>query len=106
MPATFVTSLARTPMTAGLNAVALAAVLALAGCGGGGGEDSPPASGSLTLSGIVAARTAESARSIDVKCASGSGTATSNSDGSYTVTVTGGSLPCVLRAAGTTDGDL
>lgn len=92
-----------------IKAVAAAAVMALAGCGGGGGSDTSGGTtsvGPLTLSGVVAARTAAASRSVDVKCASGTGTATSNTDGSYTVTVTDGQLPCVLRATGTPDGDL
>lgn len=96
-------------MPSGLTAVTLATVLVMAGCGGGGGDSAPSGpttQGPLTLSGVVAARTAAPSRTVDVKCASGTGTATSNSDGSYTVTVTEGQLPCVLRAAGTADGDL
>lgn len=86
-----------------------AALVALAGCGGGGSDSTPGGTavvGPLTLSGVVAARTAATGQSVDIQCASGTGTATSNADGSYTVTVTDGQLPCVLRAKGTADGDL
>ncbi|MDZ7855246.1 hypothetical protein [Sphaerotilus sp.] len=86
-----------------------AALVALAGCGGGGSDSTTGGTttlGPLTLSGVVAARAVATGNSVDVKCASGTGTATSNADGSYTVTVTDGQLPCVLRAKGTTDGDL
>ena len=86
-----------------------AALVALAGCGGGGSDSTPGGTavvGPLTLSGVVAARAAATGQSVDIQCASGTGTATSNADGSYTVTVTDGQLPCVLRAKGTADGDL
>lgn len=96
-------------MTKTLTTMAAAAVLLLAGCGGGGSDSTAGGTttlGPLTLSGVVAARAVATGKSVDVKCASGTGTATSNADGSYTVTVTDGQLPCVLRAKGTTDGDL
>lgn len=86
-----------------------AALVALAGCGGGGSDSTPGGTavvGPLTLSGVVAARAAATGQPVDIQCASGTGTATSNADGSYTVTVTDGQLPCVLRAKGTADGDL
>lgn len=86
-----------------------AALVVLAGCGGGGSDSTPGGTavvGPLTLSGVVAARAAATGQSVDIQCASGTGTATSNADGSYTVTVTDGQLPCVLRAKGTADGDL
>lgn len=94
--------------TRALTATAAAVVLSLlVGCGGGSDSGGgTAATGPLTLTGVVAARAAAPARTVDVKCASGTGTATSNTDGSYTVTVTDGQLPCVLRAKGTTDGDL
>lgn len=86
-----------------------AALVVLAGCGGGGSDSTPGGTavvGPLTLSGVVAARAAATGQPVDIQCASGTGTATSNADGSYTVTVTDGQLPCVLRAKGTADGDL
>lgn len=100
----------RAGLPATMKTLATAAVLAaLAGCGGGGRDSTTGGMttlGPLTLSGVVAARAAATGQSVDVKCASGTGTATSNADGSYTVTVTDGQLPCVLRAKGTADGDL
>lgn len=86
-----------------------AALVALAGCGGGGSDSTTGGTttlGPLTLSGVVVVRAAATGQSVDIQCASGTGTATSNADGSYTVTVTDGQLPCVLRAKGTADGDL
>lgn len=86
-----------------------AALVVLAGCGGGGSDSTTGGTTTLrplTLSGVVAARAAATSQPVDIQCASGTGTATSNADGSYTVTVTDGQLPCVLRAKGTADGDL
>ncbi len=52
----------------------------------------------LTLSGVVAQGAALAGASVSVKCATGASTATSNADGSYTITVTGGAFPCILEA--------
>jgi hypothetical protein len=38
---------------------------------------------------------------ISVKCTPGNGTTTTAANGAYMVTLTGGALPCVVRAAGT-----
>ena len=70
----------------------------LAACGGGGSSDDPPTGpASLALSGVAATGAAIVGQTVEAKCSSGSGTATSNADGSYTITVTGGVLPCVLK---------
>jgi hypothetical protein len=52
----------------------------------------------LALSGVVATGAALSGATVNVKCATGSSTATSGTDGSYTISITGGALPCVLEA--------
>lgn len=73
----------------------------LAACGGGG--DSSPAvettatPTALSISGTAATGAAIVGGSVEVKCAAGTGSATTIADGSYTVTISGGSLPCVLR---------
>jgi hypothetical protein len=64
------------------------------GAGTGSGTTTPAA---LTLSGVAATGAAIAGKTVDAKCASGTGTATSNADGSYTISVTSGSLPCVLK---------
>ena len=46
---------------------------------------------------MAATGAAISGQTVEAKCSSGTGTATSNADGSYTVSVTGGVLPCVLK---------
>lgn len=78
----------------------------LAACGGGGDVASTPStatgttpttSAALTLSGVAATGAAIGGKTVDAKCAAGTGSATSNADGSYTISVTSGSLPCVLK---------
>ncbi len=77
--------------------VTLAAVLAVYACGGSGGGSASTGSSNLTISGVAATGAAIAQGAVSVKCASGTGTATTNSDGSYTVTVTGGTAPCLLK---------
>src|SRR5438034_5331221 len=79
-----------------LNKIALASLVLggsalLAACGGGGGS-----SGSaLTLKG-TAATGAPVVGAVTATCKSGTGTATSNPDGSFTVVVNNGVGPCLL----------
>lgn len=78
--------------------------LSLAACGGGG--DSASTSGGTatqtpaaqTVSGVVATGLPLSGAAVNMTCASGSGAATTATDGSYSVTIRGASLPCVLTA--------
>jgi hypothetical protein len=84
------------------SAAASCAVLSLLGCGGGGGGSgpaNPPAS--VTIAGTAAKGAALPGATVGIKCAAGTGTATTAADGRYTVTITGASLPCALRVAGT-----
>lgn len=73
----------------------------LVACGGGGDIVAPVAPappGALSISGTAATGAAIVGGTVNVKCAAGTGSpATTSTDGSYTITVTGGSLPCVLR---------
>ena len=76
----------------------------LAACGGGGSSDTPTTGAgtpvtpaALTLTGVAATGAAIVGGKVDIKCAAGTGTATTIADGSYTVSITGGSLPCVLK---------
>lgn len=86
--------------------LALAALLAA--CGGGGsdtpaadpgtGVTPPPVTPTvLTVSGVAATGAAIGGKAVEAKCATGNGSATSNADGSYTISVTSGALPCVLK---------
>ena len=74
---------------------------ALAGCGGGGGDSSSstttPAASALSVAGTAATGAALATRPIDVKCASGSATATTTATGSYALQIENGELPCVIR---------
>jgi hypothetical protein len=95
----------------GAPALALTAVLLalLTACGGGGGSDSTPAPvpdttpTALDLAGTAAVGKALAGATISAKCATGTGSATAGADGSYSLRITGGVLPCVLQAvSGTT----
>lgn len=77
---------------------ALAVTVLLASCGGGGGS-APPAA-SLEVSGTAALGVAFANAAVEVKCAAGTATATTGADGSYTVTVPQGALPCVVQVTG------
>jgi hypothetical protein len=68
---------------------ALACAGLAAGCGGG--DDS------LTVTGTAATGAALAGAAVDVKCVTGSGSATTGADGSYSVSISGGALPCVAR---------
>jgi hypothetical protein len=87
--------------------LALAAIQAalLSACGGGGDDSTTPSTGSgttppvasLTLNGTAATGAAIAGGLIDVKCASGSGTTTTIADGTYTISISGATLPCVMH---------
>ena len=88
---------------------ALTATAALVACGGGGGDSAeaaaPPASpASLTLTGTAATGAAIAGAPIAVKCATGVGSGTTLSDGTFSINIMGGGLPCaaeVTTAGGT-----
>jgi hypothetical protein len=77
----------------------------LEGCGDGGGSDRttlivPPTTASLILTGTAATVAAIGGRLVEAKCnGDTTGSATSLADGSFSVTVTAGQLPCVLRVS-------
>ena len=81
--------------------VAIGASVLLASCGGGGGSSSPDPS--LQVAGTAAIGTALANASVEVKCATGSGTATTSGTGAYTVNIAQGSLPCVVQVTGSGD---
>ena len=84
-----------------------AVALMLAACGGGGSTDGTPvAPNALTLSGTAATGAAIANAPVAAKCATGSGTATTAANGSYTIAITGGSLPCVIEVRPTSGGAL
>jgi hypothetical protein len=103
-----------------------AAGLMLAACGGGGAggdaggspvpggnglpssaagaEDGPPALPGLLVSGTAATGAALSNAKVEAKCATGNGTATTSSNGAYSLVLVHGALPCMLEATGTQGG--
>lgn len=88
-------------------ACGMAMAAGLAACGGGD-STAPPASttGTFTISGTAARGAAVAAGQIvDVKCATGDGTTTVATDGSYSIKITDGALPCALEVTDT-DGSL
>lgn len=86
----------------GLLPVVAATLLA---CGGGGGSSETDGgqttvtTGNVSLSGSAASGLALEGATVDVKCATGSGAATTTSAGSYSVTLSNAALPCVLRVS-------
>lgn len=84
-------------MTKKLSSVSALALLTACGGGGGGGGVGTSAS-SITLQGVAATGAAISGGTVDVKCKNGTGAATTNADGTYSVVVSDGAQPCILRA--------
>lgn len=83
-----------------LAALCVPTAIALAACGGSDDAKlSPPLP--LTLSGTAAVGAAIAGGAVDAKCAAGSGTATTQTDGSYRVEIADGALPCSLRVTST-----
>lgn len=73
---------------------AVSLITTLAACGGGGSSTSP----SLSIVGVAATGAAISMGKVEAKCATGEGTAITNADGTYTVSVPAGAQPCILKA--------
>lgn len=79
----------------------LSGALTMTGCGGSSGGNTPetaPAQSAapITLSGTAAGGAAIAGGTVNVKCATGTGTATTAADGTYTLTLTG-IAPCMLQ---------
>lgn len=84
-------------------ALPAAVAAALVACGGGSGSaDAPtptaPASLTLAVKGTAATGAAMANAAIKVSCATGSATATAAANGTFSVSITNGALPCVLTA--------
>ena len=73
-------------------AAALFVAAMVFGCGG-----TSPGSG-IDLSGVAATGAPMADAKVSVKCAGGSGSTTTRSDGTYYVGVVGGALPCLIQA--------
>ena len=87
-------------ITKHLSLLLLATALAACGGGGGGYGSNPPPASSITVAGTGVKGAALAGATVNVKCASGNATATTASSGAYSVTITGGSLPCVIKLTG------
>ena len=80
-------------LTAALGAALLTA------CGGGGGDDNSnpgPAPVTTSISGVAATGAAIAGATVEAKCAVGSGTTTTGSDGKFTLNIQNATLPCIL----------
>ncbi|WP_444634289.1 hypothetical protein [Cupriavidus oxalaticus] len=73
------------------------AAAVLTACGGGGDSEAPASSAPTTkISGTAAVGAALGNASVQAKCASGSGTATTAADGTFTINIPNATRPCVL----------
>ncbi|SPA22843.1 conserved hypothetical protein [Cupriavidus taiwanensis] len=73
------------------------AAAVLTACGGGGGDSTPTSGPAATkISGTAAVGAALGGATVQAKCASGSGTATTAADGTFTLSIEGATRPCVL----------
>ena len=86
-----------------LLALTLSAVF-LAACGGGATSPSISTTTDITLSGTAATGKAIAGATVTAKCQTGSGTATTIADGTYSLVVVGGKLPCLLQITNPADG--
>jgi hypothetical protein len=88
---------------------------ALAACGGGGDSGTAgtptlptitttPTATTLTVTGTAATGLAIAGASVTGKCQVGTGTATTLANGTYTLTVSTGQLPCILQVTNPADG--
>ncbi|NCP01678.1 MAG: hypothetical protein GW862_15910, partial [Sphingomonadales bacterium] len=91
-------------------AVSALSTALLGGCGGGGestvSTDSPttPTSTTLTVTGTAATGLAIAGATVTGKCKVGTGTATTLTNGTFTLSVPDGQLPCVLQVINPADG--
>ena len=83
----------------------------LSGCGGSSNSPAPapappaPAPAPMSVTGTAASGLAMAGAAIEIKCTGGTGTATAAADGSYSASITGATLPCMVRAT-SSDGTL
>lgn len=76
----------------------ISVLAALVGCGGGSTQDQDGGGvSSLRLKGTAAVGAPIASAPVAIKCATGTGSASTAVDGSFEVSVSGGKLPCVLR---------
>ncbi len=80
--------------------VAVVAAGLLAACGGGSSDPAPLASDGLNLVGTAGSEAAMSGAAVSVKCASGPAQTITAADGTFSVTVPTGTLPCMIEVSG------
>jgi len=74
------------------------AAISLFGCGGGGGGGGASTASSTAISGTAATGAAIAGGTVDFVCANGTtGTTVTADDGTYTMNLTGATLPCAVR---------
>ena len=76
--------------------------LVLVACNGG----RTPASTDLTVSGTATTGVAIAAATVTGRCKIGTGTATALADGTFSLVVTDGQLPCLLQITNPVDGTM
>jgi hypothetical protein len=92
-------------------ALTLTLVTGLTACGGDGGGDgggstsAPPTGPALVITGTAATGAVIAGQPVDAKCATGAASGATQSDGSYSLSVSGGVLPCIARVT-TSDGQV
>jgi hypothetical protein len=95
-----ISMLARSRFLPRASALLLAATLAA--CGGSGDAGDSPGGGTpslLTLTGTAATGAAVAGGTVDAKCSAGTASGTTQADGSYSVTIAGGTWPCLVRVS-------
>lgn len=78
-------------------AIVGAGLLTIYGCGGGG-SSAAPSNVTTTFSGVAATGAALANATVNITCASGSGTTNTTGTGNYSVDITNITLPCGLKA--------
>ncbi len=85
----------------------VAAAVGLVACGGSDSVDAPTGAApatpptAITIAGTAVKGAALSGATVSIKCATGTASATSSADGRYSISMTGATLPCVLKVTGT-----
>lgn len=85
-------------------AIAATAAALLAACGGGGGGGGGTQPSTLSLNGVAATGLAIPSANVSVKCTTGTGSANTAASGAYSVSISGGVLPCMLEVTNPADG--
>lgn len=90
---------ARTALASRLRCSSLALVVGLAACGGGSSSPEEPLLESLNLAGTASAETAMSGAGVSVKCASGPTQTITAGDGTFSLSIRSGALPCMIEVS-------